>query len=84
MLNEARNAYLEALGKGIAKEQARALLPEGLTGTTLYMSGTLRSWIHFCQLRMAHGTQKEHQDIAKKCWEIIETHFPTVVKACDA
>jgi len=84
VLNEARNAYLEALGKGIAKEQARALLPEGLTGTTLYMSGTLRSWIHFCQLRMAHGTQKEHQDIAKKCWEIIETHFPTVVKACDA
>jgi|TARA_B100001964_G_scaffold224730_1_gene271840 thymidylate synthase (FAD) len=84
VLNEARNAYLEALEKGIAKEQARALLPEGLTGTTLYMSGTLRSWIHFCQLRMAHGTQKEHQDIAKKCWEIIETHFPTVVKACDA
>lgn len=84
VLNEARNAYLEALEKGIAKEQARALLPEGLTGTTLYMSGTLRSWIHFCQLRMAHGTQKEHQDIAKKCWEIIETYFPTVVKACDA
>jgi thymidylate synthase (FAD) len=83
VLNEARNAYLEALEKGIAKEQARALLPEGLTGTTLYMSGTLRSWIHFCQLRMAHGTQKEHQDIAKKCWEIIETYFPTVVKACD-
>jgi thymidylate synthase (FAD) len=83
VLNEARNAYLEALEKGIAKEQARALLPEGLTGTTLYMSGTLRSWIHLCQLRMAHGTQKEHQDIAKKCWEIIETYFPTVVKACD-
>ena len=53
------------LGRGIAKEQARAALPEGLTGTTLYMAGTLRSWIHYCQLRMANGTQKEHQESSR-------------------
>ena len=54
--------------KGVqVKEQARALLPEGLTETTLYMAGTVRSWIHYCQLRAGHGTQKEHMDIAKAC-----------------
>src|SRR6056300_1385707 len=71
----ANNRYTEALKKGIAKEQARALLPEGLTGTTLYMAGTLRSWIHYCQLRSAHGTQKEHMQIAQECWKIISEHF---------
>jgi len=54
-------------------------LPEGLTGTTLYMAGSLRSWIHYCQLRMAHGTQLEHMDIAKRCWEVIGEEFPDVV-----
>lgn len=76
-----RGVYEWALQQGIAKEQARAVLPEGLTGTTLYMAGSLRSWIHYCQLRMANGTQKEHQQIAELCWDIIGTHFPSVVKA---
>ena len=84
VLQTARGAYEEALKSGIAKEQARALLPEGMTGTTLYMAGTLRSWIHYCELRMANGTQQEHANIAKKCWEIIGTHFPSVVKAVDS
>ena len=74
-------SYREALGKGIAKEQARALLPEGLTESTLYMSGTLRSWIHYCELRRGHGTQKEHMEVAERCWNIIGVHFPDVVKA---
>ena len=74
-------AYQDALAKGIAKEQARALLPEGLTQSTLYMSGTLRSWIHYCELRRGNGTQKEHSLIADKCWEIIGVHFPDIVEA---
>ena len=83
LLDKAVHAYTTALNMGIAKEQARALLPEGLTGTTLYMSGTLRSWIHYCELRMANGTQKEHMDIAKRCWSVIGTHFPDVTKAVE-
>jgi len=83
LLDKAVHAYTTALNMGIAKEQARALLPEGLTGTTLYMSGTLRSWIHYCELRMANGTQKEHMDIAKRCWSVIGTHFPDVIKAVE-
>ena len=83
VLDCAYDAYRSALDSGIAKEQARALLPEGLTGTTLYMAGSLRSWIHYCDLRMANGTQKEHMDIAKRCWEIIGQHFPDVVAALD-
>ena len=79
-----REAYECALESGIAKEQARALLPEGMTGTTLYMAGTLRSWIHYCKLRMANGTQEEHADIAKECWNIIGGHFPSVKEAVDA
>ena len=74
-------AYKGALKKGIAKEQARALLPEGMTRSTLYMSGTLRSWIHYCELRRGNGTQKEHALIADKCWEIIGVHFPDIVEA---
>tara|TARA_R110000787_G_scaffold37867_13_gene95902 strand:- start:334 stop:999 length:666 start_codon:yes stop_codon:yes gene_type:complete len=80
-LRQTREVYEWALQQGIAKEQARAVLPEGLTSTTLYMAGTLRSWIHYCQLRMANGTQKEHQKIAELCWDIIGTHFPSVIKA---
>lgn len=83
VLDCAYDAYRSALDSGIAKEQARALLPEGLTGTTLYMAGSLRSWIHYCDLRMANGTQLEHQLIAKRCWEIIGQHFPDVVAALD-
>jgi thymidylate synthase (FAD) len=69
--------YKESLEKGIAKEQVRAILPEGLTMSKMYFNGSLRSWIHYCQLRMANGTQKEHQDIAKECWEIILGQFPS-------
>lgn len=69
--------YKEALASGIAKEQARALLPEGLTMSTMYMAGTLRSWIHYCKLRSANGTQKEHMDIALKCRDILIENFPS-------
>ena len=79
----AKDHYEMALNSGIAKEQARALLPEGLTETTLYMSGTLRSWVHYCELRRGHGTQKEHIEVADKCWDILGTHFPDVVQAVE-
>lgn len=72
----AERTYKWAIEQGIAKEQARAVLPEGLTLSKIYMNGTLRSWIHYCQLRMANGTQKEHQNIAKECWEEILKYFP--------
>lgn len=80
---KAKEAYKWALDRGIAKEQARAVLPEGNTQTTMYMAGSLRSWIHYCELRMANGTQKEHMDVAKQCWSIIGGHFPDVVKALE-
>ena len=82
--NMAKKEYKAALDMGIAKEQARALLPEGLTETTLYMAGSLRSWVHYCELRMAHGTQKEHANIAKQCWDILGTHFPGIIKAVES
>jgi len=81
--NEALRSYKAALEQGIAKEQARALLPEGMTESVLYMAGSLRSWIHYCQLRRANGTQKEHMIVADQCWDIIGQHFPDVVKALD-
>jgi len=80
----AKDHYEMALNTGIAKEQARALLPEGLTETTLYMSGTLRSWIHYCELRRGHGTQAEHIEVADKCWDILSVHFPDVVNAVES
>lgn len=83
VLDFAYKEYNKALDSGVAKEQARALLPEGLTGTTLYMAGSLRSWIHYCDLRMANGTQKEHMKIAKQCWEVIKQHFPDIVAAVE-
>jgi thymidylate synthase (FAD) len=83
ILAYAKKAYNFALSNGIANEQARTVLPEGLTQTTLYMSGTLRSWIHYCQLRTAHGTQKEHMEVAKQCWNIIIQHFPDIAEALD-
>ena len=79
----AKDHYEMALSAGIAKEQARALLPEGMTETTLYMAGTLRSWIHYCELRRGHGTQKEHIEIADRCWDIITGHFPEIAEALD-
>ena len=72
----AREEYTWAVSNGIAKEQARAVLPEGLTESRLYMNGTLRSWIHYIQLRSENGTQKEHIEIAKKCAEVIAKVFP--------
>ena len=81
LIDEARKIYTWAIHHGIAKEQARAVLPEGLTESVVIMSGTLRSWIHYCQLRMDKATQKEHREIAEMCWEIIGTHFPNVIKA---
>ena len=76
VIEEAKNAYDWAIANGIAKEQARAVLPEGLTVSRLYMNGTLRSWIHYIQLRSANGTQKEHKEIALKCAEVIAKVFP--------
>jgi len=69
-------AYNWAIEHGIAKEQARAVLPEGMMSSRLYMNGTLRSWIHFIELRSANGTQKEHQAVARACAEAISAIFP--------
>jgi len=74
----AQQTYEWALSKGIAKEQARVVLPEGLTKSTLYMNGTLRSWIHYIQLRSGPETQKEHRQIAIACAEAIEPLFPLI------
>jgi thymidylate synthase (FAD) len=71
-----REQYSWAVNNGIAKEQARAVLPEGLMESRLYMNGTLRSWVHFIELRSANGTQKEHQEVAKACAEVIAKVFP--------
>jgi thymidylate synthase (FAD) len=76
VLAEAKNVYEWAIEQGIAKEQARAVLPEGLTVSRLYMNGTLRSWVHFIELRSANGTQKEHQQIAIECAKVIAEIFP--------
>lgn len=79
--NVSQHAYHEALRLGVAKEQARAVLPEGLTSSRLYMAGTLRSWVHYCQLRTGNGTQKEHMEIARECWRIICEQFPSIAGA---
>ena len=76
VIEECKNAYEWAIAKGIAKEQARAVLPEGLTVSRLLMNGTLRSWIHYIQLRSANGTQKEHILIAKEIANVITKIFP--------
>jgi thymidylate synthase (FAD) len=76
VIREAEEAYAWAIANGIAKEQARAVLPEGLTVSRLYMNGTLRSWIHFIELRSANGTQKEHQLVAQQCAKVIAEIFP--------
>ena len=79
----ALDAYEWAIENGIAKEQARAVLPEGNTESVMIMSGSLRSWVHYCQLRMDKATQKEHRIVAEQCWEIIAHHFPDVQKALE-
>ena len=83
LIQKSKLVYQTALDHGIAKEQARAVLPEGNTETTLYMSGTLRSWIHYCKLRRSNGTQKEHMIIADQCWDVLSQHFPDVAKAVE-
>ena len=76
VINKARDAYQWAVNHGRAKEQARAVLPEGLTESRLYMNGTLRSWVHFIELRSGHGTQLEHQQVALACAQVIAEVFP--------
>jgi thymidylate synthase (FAD) len=74
-----QEAYKWALDNGIAKEQARAVLPEGMTISKMYVNGTLRSWVHYIQLRSGNGTQKEHKIIALECAKIIEPIFPMII-----
>ena len=78
LIHEAKLAYRWAIEKGIAKEQARAILPEGNTVSRLYMNGTLRSWVHYIELRSANGTQKEHMDIAKECAFVLAPILPMI------
>jgi len=76
LIDYVRTTYAEAIEKGIAKEQARAILPEGNTVSRMYMNGTLRSWIHFIELRSSNGTQKEHMEVARECARVISELFP--------
>lgn len=76
-------AYRDALKMGIAKEQARALLPEGLTPTRFYMKGSARSWIHYCELRRGNGTQKEHAIVAEQAWSMFKSAMPMVAEAVE-
>ena len=78
MIGTATECYLWAINNGIAKEQARAVPPEGLTVSKMYMAGSLRSWIHYCQLRTTAGTQKEHRKIATDCWYSLIQEFPSL------
>ena len=78
VIRASRNAYQWAINAGIAKEQARAVLPEGLTVSRMYMNGTLRSWIHFIEIRSGNGTQKEHMEVARECACAIAAIFPMV------
>lgn len=79
----AKTAYDWALNQGIAKEQARAVLPEGITPSRLYMSGSIRSWIHFVELRSGNGTQLEHQRVAVECAEALSGVFPMILEFVD-
>ena len=76
MLYAVKEAYQWAIDNGIAKEQARAVLPEGMTVSRLYMNGTIRSWIHYIELRSSNGTQKEHMEVARACAKAISEIFP--------
>jgi thymidylate synthase (FAD) len=78
VIDKAKEVYDWAIAAGIAKEQARVVLPEGNTKTRLYMNGTLRSWVHYIELRGANGTQKEHMDIARACAQVISEIFPLI------
>jgi len=76
LIHETKLAYKWAIENGIAKEQARAVLPEGLTMSRMYMNGTVRDWIHYCQLRMGPETQKEHRVVAQQCWDVLVKVYP--------
>ena len=78
LVNEAKFLYSAALDKGIAKECARVFLPEGLTVSKMYMNGTLRSWLHYIEIRCDKATQKEHRDVANQCRDIIFAEFPSI------
>jgi thymidylate synthase (FAD) len=80
LIQDAEHAYDWAIGNGIAKEQARAVLPEGLTVSRLYMQGTLRSWLHYIELRSGPETQKEHREVAQACAAALESIFPMVTE----
>jgi len=83
VINTSREVYNWAISKGIAKEQARAVLPEGNTLSRLYVNGTIRSWIHYCELRSKNGTQKEHSEIALECAKVIANLFPHIKKVVE-
>jgi len=83
LLDQIINDYNWAIDNGIAKEQARAILPEGNTCSTMYMAGSVRSWIHYCDLRMGNGTQKEHMEVAQQCWKVICDNFPSLTNLGD-
>ena len=80
VIDEVKYAYKWAIDNGIAKEQARAVLPEGNTVSRLYMNGTLRSWVHFIELRSGNGTQREHMEVARECAKVIAEIFPMVTE----
>ena len=83
VITQAETVYEWALKMGIAKEQARAVLPEGMTKSRMYMNGTLRSWVHYIQLRSGNGTQKEHREVALACADVIESIFPMIKEFCN-
>ena len=79
LMNQVKDLYKWSIDNGIAKEQARAVLPEGMMESRLYVNGTVRSWIHYIELRSANGTQKEHMELAKKCGEVLAGIFPKMI-----
>jgi len=83
LIEDARDQYNWAIANGVAKEQARAVLPEGLTMSRMYMKGSLRSWIHYCQVRTDPSTQKEHRELALDAWNQIVEAFPSLKYALD-
>ena len=83
VVNAAKKAYGWAVEKGIAKEQARSVLPEGNMESRLYVNGTIRSWIHYIELRSGHGTQKEHIQLAVECAKALEPIFPMIMEFCN-
>ena len=82
VINEAKKAYEWAIESGIAKEQARSVLPEGITDSRLYVNGTIRSWVHYIDLRSGNGTQKEHIEIAQQCALALKPIFPMIMEFC--